>query len=92
MSKTDLRKEAYNYILQLISGPSSYREVDPAVVVPLSELNQLKEGTADPSPILVAFIKQLFNVSAGEIDSHLVIPFEASYRHRGDIENMEANP
>ena len=88
MSKTDLRKEAYNYILQLLNGPSFYRKANLSSVIPLSELNQLKEGISDPSPILVAFIKQIFNVPPREIDSHLVIPFEVS---RSDFDNMEAN-
>ncbi len=56
--------------------------------MPLSELSQLKEGISDPSPILVAFIKQIFNVPNREIDLHLVIPFKTS---RGDFENVEAN-
>ena len=79
MSKSQLRKIAYEYIRGQIDKPqwSSY-DVDHPSTIPLSELMLLREGLADPSAELVALVKQLLrgSVTEAEIDAHLVMPFQ----------------
>jgi hypothetical protein len=78
-TQRDLRKEAYQYILQIFSGISeSENEENGDVSIPLEELRLIKEGIADPSPSLVALIKNLLGhtLSVSEIDAHLVTPFK----------------
>jgi len=86
MLKCDLRKEAYRYIQERTSKlPVGSCNADHALSIPLDELRQLKEGTADPSTALVAALKQLFSgtVTEAEIDAHLVAPFKKQ-RDEGD--------
>jgi hypothetical protein len=74
------RKEAYQYILKILSNlPASADDKNWIQYIPLEELRLIKEGIADPSPALIALLKDLVSghVSRIEIDSHLVTPFEA---------------
>jgi hypothetical protein len=78
VSRSDLRKEAYHYILQILGFlPAQPVGHDWLQLVPLEELRLMKEGMADPSPALVDLVKELLHgvVSDGIIDSHLVTPF-----------------
>jgi hypothetical protein len=79
MSKSQLRKTAYEYIkgqLSKIHGCS--HDVEHPSIIPLDELMLLKEGLADPSAELVASLKQLFKGTSidAEIEAHLVAPFK----------------
>jgi hypothetical protein len=77
--RSDLRKEAYHYILQILGNLSvSNNEENGKACIPLEELRLIKEGLADPSPSLVALLKSMLGktVSKSAIDSHLVTPFE----------------
>jgi len=77
--RNELRKEAYRYILAIISRlPPSDLNKDWIEFLPLEELRALKEGSADPSPTLVALIKALLKdqVHEAEVDAKLVTPFE----------------
>jgi hypothetical protein len=78
-TRKELRKEAYKYILQVLSRlPPSDNNKDWIEYIPLEELRLVKEGIADPSPGLVALLKDLLNgvVHDSVIDSYLVTPFE----------------
>jgi len=78
-ARSDLRKEAYHYILQILGDVSvNDNEESRIVCIPLEELRLIKEGIADPSPDLVALLKSMLRntVSESVIDSHLVMPFE----------------
>ncbi len=78
-ARSDLRREAYHYILKILGDLSiSDNQENWKVCIPLEELRLIKEGIADPSPSLVALLKSLLCnvVSESAIDSHLVIPFE----------------
>lgn len=84
MSKSQLRKTAYNYIKRQLSKlHGRHYEGDPTVIVALGELILLKEGLTDPSAELVASLKHLFQgiSTEAEIDARLVIPFK---RHQQD--------
>jgi carbamoyl-phosphate synthase large subunit len=77
--KSEQRKQAYNYIFdQLHSVTVESTNIDWSIFVPLDDLRLLKEGNADPSPELIASLRNLLGdtVSAAEIDYHLVSPFE----------------
>ncbi len=79
ISKSDLRKEAYKYISEVLSLlPVGSCYPDHYTIVLLSELVLLKEGSADPSAALVTSLKQLLEgtVAEAEIEAHLVVPFE----------------
>lgn len=74
-----LRKEAYQYVLQVLGYlSSSADERHWGQLIPLEELRLIKEGVADPSPALVALLKESLRgiVSESAIDLHLVTPFE----------------
>ena len=78
-ARSDLRKEAYHYILQVLNDISAIDgQKECTVCIPLEELRLIKEGNADPSPSLVASLKSILSKSVSEsvIDSHLVKPFE----------------
>jgi len=79
MSKSQLRKTAYEYIKGQIGKLHgfSYDTGHPSTIS-LNELMLLKEGLADPSGELVALFKQLLKGSVNEagIDAHLVEPFQ----------------
>jgi hypothetical protein len=77
--RSDLRMEAYHYILKILGDLSiSDNEENRTVCIPLEELRLIKKGIADPSPDLVALLKSMLRntVSESVIDSHLVMPFE----------------
>jgi hypothetical protein len=79
VSQSELRKEAYRYILQVANNlPARADDKHWLQFLPLEELRLIKEGVADPSPALVASLKDLFSgiVSAAAIDLHLVRPFQ----------------
>ena len=79
MSKSQLRKTAYEYIKGKIGGLHELsHDADHPSTIPLNELMLLKEGIADPSAELVTSLKQLLrgSVTETEIDAHLVAPFQ----------------
>ena len=78
MSRKQLRKEAYKYVLERLSGlPPHSSDLGSPPNISLGDLRLLKEGLADPSAELVASLKQLLRgfVMEAEIDAHLVVPF-----------------
>ena len=84
MSKSELRKTAYEYIKGQIGKIQGFSyDVDHPSTIPLNELMLLKEGLTDPSAELVASLKQLLrgSVTEAEIDAYLVVPFQ---QHRVD--------
>ena len=84
MSKSQLRKTAYEYIKGQIGKLHGFSyDADHSSTIPLNELMLLKEGLADPSVKLVASLKRLLKsaVTESEIDAHLVVPFQ---QHRID--------
>ncbi len=79
VTRSELRKEAYRYVLFLLSSsPNPIEDNAPGQFIPLDELRQIKEGVADPSPALVNLLKDLLQgtINDATIDSHLVIPFQ----------------
>jgi hypothetical protein len=84
IGRSELRKEAYKYILEIITQLPSANNKNYIQSISLEELRLIRDGIEDPSPSLIASIKELFNgtISTAEIDSHLVIPFE-----RNNIQN-----
>jgi hypothetical protein len=79
VSQSEVRKEAYRYILQVANNlPARVDDTHWMQFLPLEELRLVREGAADPSPALVASLKDLLSgvVSAAAIDLHLVRPFE----------------
>jgi hypothetical protein len=81
MSKSQLRKTAYEYIRGHIGNlhDLSFSDHQP-IVIPLDDLMLLREGLADPSDALVILLKDLLrgSVTEAEIDVHLVAPFSAA--------------
>ena len=79
MTISDLRQEANKYILEkLVKLSTRSSNVDLSSGVPLHELLLLKEGTADPSPALIASIRELLRgiATEAEIKAHFVEPFK----------------
>jgi hypothetical protein len=79
MSKSQLRKTAYEYIKEQIGKLHGFSyDADHPPTISLNELMLLKEGLADPSGELVALLKQLLkgSVTEADIDAHLVEPFQ----------------
>ena len=79
MSRKQLRKKAYKYVLEELSSlPPRSSDLGSPLNISLNELMLLKEGLADPSAELVASLKQLFrgSVTEAEIDANLVVPFK----------------
>ncbi len=78
MSKSQLRKTAYEYIRGKMGKLHRFSsDADYPLTIPLNELMLLKESLADPSVVLVAAFKRLFRgtVTEAESDAHLVKPF-----------------
>ena len=78
-ARSELRKEAYKYVLQILGSLSdSSDNSDWSQCVPLEELRLVKEGLEDPSPTLVSLLKEMLKgaVSDSSVDAHLVTPFE----------------
>ena len=68
-----LRKEAYQYILKILSNlPASADEKNWIQYIPLEELRLIKEGIADPSPALVALLKDLLRGDVMNLSSILI--------------------
>ena len=75
-ARSELRKEAYQYVLQILGSLSeSSDSSDWSQCIPLEDLRLIKEGLADPSLTLVSLLKDMVKDSSA-IDAHLVIPFE----------------
>ncbi len=83
VTRSELRKEAYRYVLQVLKNvPASANNNHNWIqFIPLEELRLVKEGIADPSPALVAVLKDILQgtISDDILDSYLVKPFE-NYR------------
>jgi hypothetical protein len=78
-NRNKLREDAYKYVLNILSRlPPSDNNKDWIEYIPLEELRLIKEGIADPSPTLVALLKDLLNgvVPDSVVDSYLVTPFK----------------
>lgn len=75
VTRNELRREAYRYILQTLANMP---EIVGNSWIPLEEIRLVKEGIEDPSPALVSLLKNMLDsaVSDVEIDSHLVRPFQ----------------
>jgi len=77
-ARSELRKEAYNFILQILGDLSeSSDKSEWSQCIPLEELRLLKEGLADPSPALVALLREMLKGDKGDsaIEAHLIKPF-----------------
>ncbi len=78
-ARNELRKEAYRYVLQVLSNlPAEAGNDNWIHFIPLDELRLLKEGIADPSPALISLLKEMLHNSISDttVDAHLVTPFE----------------
>ena len=78
MSRNQLRREAYKYVLERLSSfPTRSSDLGFPPIISLGDLMLLKEGLADPSAELVASLKRQLRgfVMEAEIDAHLVVPF-----------------
>ncbi len=79
VARSELRKEAYRFILQNLDGlSSSIEKAQWEHCVSLEELRLMKEGMADPSPALVECVRSILGerVSEAAINSYLVNPFK----------------
>ena len=87
-SQREKRRKAYEYILNqtkklnLEFSHKSDKTIANISYIPLSDIEKVKEGIADPSEELVEVLKKLFRhiASEAEIEDHLVKPFSAKYR------------
>jgi hypothetical protein len=78
-ARSELRKEAYKFILQILGSlPESSDNSDWSQSIPLEELRLLKEGLEDPSPALVAMLKQMLKGAARDsaLNAYLITPFK----------------
>ncbi len=79
MSNSQLRKEAYQFVPEILEQPSirSY-DSDSSVTIPLDELMLIKDGLADPSVTLVGSLRRMFKgtTTESEINIRLVVPFK----------------
>jgi hypothetical protein len=79
VTRSELRMEAYRYILQVLkSVPAVADNRNWIQFIPLEELRLIKEGIADPSPALVALLKDLLQGTINDdiLNTYLVKPFE----------------
>jgi predicted component of type VI protein secretion system len=79
VTQSELRKETYRYLLDILGKlPANIANENWIQVIPLEEFRSLKEGVADPSPALVALLKDLLKgvINEETIDLHLVTPFK----------------
>ena len=82
------RRKAYEYILNqskkldLELLHKEDKTIANISYIPLSDIENVKEGIADPSEELVEVLKKLFChiASEAEIEDHLVKPFLDKYR------------
>lgn len=86
-SQREKRREAYEYILnqtkKLNLEPlhKSDKTIANISYIPLSDIEKVKEGIADPSEELVEMLKKLFHhiASEAENEDRLVKPFSDKY-------------
>lgn len=77
-NRPNIRKSAYHYICDRLSRiPPGLASSKENLIIPLDDLRLLREGLADPSPEMVALIKQILcpAISESEIADYLVNPF-----------------
>jgi len=87
-SQREKRRKAYEYILNQTKKLNlellhkSDKTIANISYIPLSDIEKVKEGIADPSEELVEVLKKLFRhiASEAEIEDHLVKPFSDKYR------------
>ena len=87
-SQREKRRKAYEYILNQTKklNLELLHKLDKTIAnisyIPLSDIEKVKEGIADPSEELVEMLKKLFHhiASEAEIEDHLVKPFSDKYR------------
>jgi len=87
-SQHEKRRKAYGYILNQTKklNLELIYKLDKTIAnisyIPLSDIEKVKEGIADPSEELVEVLKKLFRhiASEAEIEDHLVKPFSDKYR------------
>jgi len=87
-SQHEKRSKAYGYILNQTKklNLELIYKLDKTIAnisyIPLSDIEKVKEGIADPSEELVEVLKILFRhiASEAEIEDHLVKPFSDKYR------------
>ena len=87
-SQREKRRKAYEYILNQTKKLNlellykSDKTIANISYIPLSDIEKVKEGIADPSEELVEVLKKLFHLiaSEAEIEDHLVKPFSDKYR------------
>ena len=87
-SPREKRRKAYEYILNQTKKLNlgllhrSDKTIANISYIPLSDIEKVKEGIADPSEELVEVLKKLFRhiASEVEIEDHLVKPFSDKYR------------
>ncbi len=77
MTKSDTRRQAYDYIRQQLAE-LPVDGAGPDLFVPLDDLRLLREGLADPTAELVASLRRLLGDRLGEteFEMFLVTPFE----------------
>ncbi len=77
MTKSDTRRQAYDYIRQQLAE-LPVDGAGPDLFVPLDDLRLLREGLADPTAELVASLRRLLGDRLGEteFETFLVTPFE----------------
>lgn len=86
-SQREKRRKAYEYILNQTKKLNlellykSDKTIANISYIPLSDIEKVKEGIADPSEELVEVLKKLFHhiASEAEIEDHLVKPFSDKY-------------
>ena len=87
-SQREKRRKAYGYILNQAKklNLELIYKLDETIAnisyIPLSDIEKVKEGIADPSEELVEVLKKLFRhiASEAEIEDYLVKPFSDKYR------------
>ncbi|MDD4859516.1 MAG: hypothetical protein PHR56_04860 [Dehalococcoidales bacterium] len=75
----EARRSAYQYICDRLSTiPPGIQSAAADLIVPLEDLELLRQGAADPSPEMVALVKRILcpAASEAEIETHLVAPFQ----------------
>jgi hypothetical protein len=86
-SQREKRRKAYKYILNQVKKLNldllckSDKTIANVSYIPLSDIEKVKEGIADPSEELVEALKGLFHhiASEAETEDHLVKPFSNQY-------------
>ena len=87
-SQREKRRKAYEYILSQTKKLNlellhkSDKTIANISYIPLSDIEKVKEGIADPFEELAEALKKLFRpiASEAEIEDHLIKPFSDKYR------------